>query len=216
MSGVSSQSVTSKRRLFAIGAIAAMSGMVVAVACSFPDPQLVPDEGGTSADGTNDGTSSGGLDGSGDGTLPDVVEPDVAPPVDAAGEKPPVDAAGCLCDCDDDKYRSKDQDANACEAGIKAGDCDDLDPRANPDSGWVKAQPTKDTLGDWNCDTTVNREVAAVNVDCSKKALGIGCAGTEGFIGDPGCGEKGSYVICKNGTLSCENGTLEERTQGCK
>lgn len=221
MSGMDSNRVTNRRRLFMLASLGAMTGIVVAAACSFPEPSIVPDEGGTTTDGTTTDTSSGGPDDgpSGDGNaFKDVVEPDSPPPIDASGERPDIDANGCLCDCDKDGYRSVNQDAAACDAGFaKEIDCDDLDPRAHPNAGFVDAAPTPQTQGDWNCDGVVNREVPAVNVNCAALGALSGCSSAEGFVDDPGCGEAKSYVTCKVVNVTgCANATNIVKVQGCK
>jgi len=207
--------------MFMLASLGAMTGIVVAAACSFPEPSIVPDEGGTTGDGTTTDTSSGGTDGpSGDGSpFADVVEPDSPPPIDASGERPDIDATGCFCDCDKDGYRSASQDAAACDAGFaKEIDCDDLDPRAHPKAGFVDAAPTPQTQGDWNCDGVVNREIAAVDVNCGiHSGLDIlGCNGTEGFTKDPFCGESATYVVCKASGTNCAAESNTPKIQGCK
>lgn len=221
MSGVDSKVVTKQRRLFVLGAIAVVSGIVAVAACSFPEPQLVPDEGGTNPDAPGGDTSTDGSADTGGDSDPfaDVVEPDAAPPIDATSEKPFVDAAGCFCDCDKDGFRRSDQDAAGCDASTTEFDCDDLDPRANPGSGFRKDQPTVDTRGDWNCDTFTNREIKRVNLKCSDLnggLIGNNCTGAEGFTGDPGCAEEGTYVVCHSVNLACDVKENRVEKQGCK
>lgn len=207
-----------KRRLFLLSSVAVTSGIVVAAACSFPDPQIVPDEGGRTTDSPtadtdtpdSDTPTDGGIDSN---AFVDVVEPDVEPPLkDATTEKPPVEA-GCICDCDEDGFRGPD--AAGCNASVKAGDCDDLDKRAFPGAGFRKDQPTVDTQGDWNCDGVTNREVKAVKVNCGDY-LPVGCAGVEGFVGDPACGESSTYVKCGVVGIACVGVSNTPVTQGCK
>lgn len=223
MSGLDSNAVTRKRRRFALATIAVVSGIVTAVACSFPEPNIVPlADGGSNPDAPGDEDT--GTDATADADpFADVVEPDAAPPIgDATSEKPFVDEAGCFCDCDKDGYRTKDQDATACSdaaASTAKFDCDDLDPRANPDAGYVKELPTKDTRGDWNCDTVTNREVKRVNLSCASLNGGIvgnNCTGAEGFTADPGCGEEGTYVVCQSVNLACDVKENRIEKQGCK
>ncbi len=207
--------VTKRRRVYLLAAGSTL-GMAVAVACSFPDPELVPDE---TTEAGADGTADGHATDADAGARPDaIVEPDSPPPIDATSEKPALDANCDPCDCDDDGYATKDAAACA-DAGSKPRtDCDDQDPRANPDAGFVKARPTDDTLGDWNCDSKVNRELG-VNINCADySGLLSSCAKVEGFTGDPACGESKTYVFCKVSGLSCVQDTAktETRTQGCK
>jgi hypothetical protein len=205
-----------KRSRILVLASAFTTAIALAAACGFPDPQLVPDDATeTGPDGTlPDGATT--ADGGEGGAPFDAVEPDAPPPIgDAAGEKPPIDANCDPCDCDGDGFIAAD--AAACpDAGGRARDCDDLDPRAHPDAGFRTDQPTADTKGDWNCDGVRNRQIPAVNVKCSDHGGLLGdCNTTEGFTADPGCGQEGSYVYCTGG-INCINGTLEDKTQGCK
>jgi hypothetical protein len=176
--------------LFLLSAVAFSSaGMLVAAACTFPEPQLVPDEGGALDTSTSTSSSGGETDGA-----------------DNRG--------GCVCDCDEDGYI--DVDANpVCDAGGNKRDCDDFDRRANPDAGFLADLPTTDTKGDWNCDGTTIREVPAINVDCTTHSV-LDCNTTEGFAGDPECGEDMTCVHCTWKNIACAIGTNEVRTQRCK
>lgn len=206
--------VTNRSRLLLLAAGSTLA-MGIAIACSFPDPALVPDgaEGG-GPDATPDAVD-------GDGGRPDViVEPDAPPPIDATSEKPPVDANCNVCDCDNDGFKTRDAASGCTDAGAGPYDCDDLDKRAFPDAGFVHELPTLDTQGDWNCDTKVNREFK-VNIKCADYGgvLFSSCSSIEGFVSDPQCGAKATYVFCKpTGVSDCVEGRLpsEERTQGCK
>jgi hypothetical protein len=198
--------VAKRRRVFFLVA-GFTSGLGLAAACSFPDPVLVPDEGGTVPDGALD-------DG---GVRPDITEPDAPPPIDATSEKPAVDANCNPCDCDGDGYTT--QDAAVCpgDAGPRL-DCDDLDDRANPGSGFRKDLPTLDTRGDWNCDGITRREIPQVNINCANyNGLATGCGSVEGFTGNPGCGEKMTYVKCgiENLTTCVAKDTFDE-VMGCQ
>ena len=202
--------MTKRRRLYLLAA-GLTAGMAAAAACSFPEPQLVPD-----------GTTEAGTDAipdarDADGGSPPSGETEAQPPImDATTEKPAVDANCNVCDCDDDGFATKD--AAACpDAGAKPRtDCDDLDKRANPDAGFITDQPTVDTLGDWNCDGKVNGQYP-VGVNCADYGgLLSSCGTVEGFVGNPGCGEPNTYAICKVSGVSCVQGSSEIRKQGCK
>jgi hypothetical protein len=93
-------------------------------------------------------------------------------------------------------------------------DCDDEDDRANPDAGFRADEPTPTTKGDWNCDRQIIRE-HAVNVNCAA-LLSTTCAGSQGFTGDPPCGQTGSYVVCSTNGLGCMAGAPKNATQRCK
>lgn len=199
--------------LFTLAGIASASAFGIVVACG--DPY---DGASATADGAADTAADIAADtdaASNDATTFDASEPDSPPPIDASGEKPDIDAAGCLCDCDDDGFRSASQDAAACNGSVATQtDCDDLDPRAHPDAGFVEQAPTAATQGDWNCDTLVNRELP-VNVNCGALTFS-NCAGASGFTGDPGCGTSASYVTCKTNLATCVVDTTTTRTQGCR
>lgn len=204
--------MTKRRRIWLLAA-GFTTGMGFAAACSFPDPQLVPD----GAEGGPDASPDALDDDAGDGARPDVVgQTDAAPPIDATSEKPPVDANCNVCDCDNDGYKTRDAASGCADAGPGPYDCDDLDKRANPDAGFVTDQPTVDTLGDWNCDTKVNGQYP-VNINCADySGLLSSCGSVEGFANNPSCGESSTYVFCKVSGLSCVQGSSEIRKQGCK
>lgn len=202
------------QRPLALGAVILGAAMALATSCAFPDPALVPDEAseaGTDAPFEDDGGSRRDA----------LVDPDSSPPIgDASGEKPPVDANCDPCDCDGDGFTTDDAAACPDTGGRPRGDCDDLDPRAHPDAGFVKDPPTPDTLGDWNCDGKVNGQYG-VGANCADYSglTSIGtCPSVQGFVGNPRCGELTAYVFCKASGLSCVQDTAktEERTQGCR
>jgi len=202
------------------------TAMVIAVACSFPEPKLVPDDGGaTTGDSPFDNATGDGDTGSDGAVQPDIAVPDSPPPIDANGGKPDVDVTGCLCDCDKDHFRDASQAFGSCNNTVPDAapfDCDDLDPRAFPDAGFVTDQPTADTRGDWNCDKAVTRHWN-VNIKCSDynegiPGVGLDCTTIEGFTGDPACGETATYVFCANAAIgaACAQDHNEQRPQGCK
>lgn len=196
------------------------SAIVIAAACSFPEPRIVEDGDGSTGEDSGDAMQDGSDEDvvTDAGPRADVVEPDAPPPIgDATSEKPPVDANCDPCDCDDDGYLSE---AGACFDGGTLYDCDDQDIRANPDSGYRDDPVTKDTNGDWNCDRKTNREFnVLINcADYSASALNTGCTAVEGFFIDPPCGATASYVKCKNaGALQpCQQGEIVDEVQRCK
>jgi hypothetical protein len=213
--------VKKNRRIFYL-ATAVSAVMGIAVACSFPEPRIV-DEGvgpdGEGPDATGDSTTDGNPQTDG-GNQPDVVELDAPPPIDATSDKPAVDANCNLCDCDNDGYLTKD--AAVCDAGGARLDCDDLDSRANPDSGFRDDLVTNDTKGDWNCDTKYNLEYPT-NFKCSdyKKdlILGSNCVGLQGFVLEKvPCGAEEDFVICKDPGVSgnCLIDETIKKKQRCK
>lgn len=206
------------RRIFYL-ATAVSSVMGIAVSCSFPEPTIVDDPDGSSESGTEDTGQDVVEDGG--GGQPDVIELDAPLPFDATSDKPAVDAADGCCDCDDDGYLAKDAAPHCADAGKPSGDCDDLDPRANPGAGFVTDLPTNDTKGDWNCDGTYSLQYQ-LKLDCSNSSSLIvdNCSAINGFQAElVGCGvQSPTWVSCKAPFLAgpCGTGSSEIRTQGCK
>lgn len=216
--------VKKTRRIFYL-ATAVTTVMGIAAACAFPEPELVPELDGGVEGGGQDGTddTNGGDVIATDGGQPDAIELDAPLPFDATSDKPAVDAADGCCDCDDDGYLAKDAGPSCADAGKPQSDCDDLDPRANPDAGFVHDLPTLDTKGDWNCDGKYTLEWGP-NTDCAKQNSGLlgsgGCPSIKGFeAAEVRCGEESStWVECRNPGIvgACLEGPNEKRTQGCK
>lgn len=218
--------VTKTRRLFFLATgVSAVMGIIAS--CTFPEPRLVEDtEGGTEGGGgdVNVGETSDEDGGVVADATSEGVDFDAAPSFDATSEKPFVDEAGCVCDCDKDGYRTKEQDAAGCDASTTAFDCDDLDPRANPDAGFVADLPTQDTKGDWNCDGTFTLEWPMGVKDCASYNSGVlgsgGCGSIAGFQEtEVGCGvESTSWLQCATPVIvgACKTGSQEKRVQRCK
>jgi hypothetical protein len=204
-----------RKRILVAAAVGSALGL--AVACDFPNPVLVildpggpPSEAGPDTPApANDGSArdadriQGAFDGS----------PDAIPIVTDAGH--PIDASGCTtCDCDEDLFDRAD-----CDGGTSVPkDCDDNDPRYAPDQGFLAIKPDPGKSADWNCDRTVTPFYTANEV-CG--GLLQNCAGREGFLGNPGCGEQGSYVFCVPGgllNLECviDSSRQQTRTQACQ
>jgi hypothetical protein len=215
-----------RRLFFLVSGVSTVMGIVAA--CTFPEPKIIDGvgEGGPDSGGDVDPTETGGdvavSDASSDG-----FDFDGPPPIDATSDKPFVDAAGCFCDCDKDGYRSAQQDAAACPEGgvhVTLTDCDDLDPRANPDAGFVADLPTQDTKGDWNCDGKYTLEWALGVDDCASYSSGLlgsgGCASVVGFQAEEvSCGvESTTWLQCASPPITgaCKTGAQEKRVQRCK
>lgn len=181
-----------------------VAGGASAYACSFPEVDFAPDDGGidgpngetgvpsdTGADvTTRDAIADVVLDTSYDGQV-DAALLDVAVAEDAGGK---VDASGCkTCDCDEDGY-------NRFEAGVDCGagpyDCDDNDSRSHPEQLYLEDKPEAPMFGDWNCSGAVEKGYQE-NVKCDQLLLGLGCAGSFGFNTTVACGEKGRWARCK-------------------
>lgn len=191
-------------------------------ACAEDSPIVVqgPDAGGDAVGpdgqtpGTGDGSSSGDASASDaadqpDGRLFDGGDPDALITRDAGSE---VDASGCMtCDCDNDGF-----DRPGC--GNDAGaDCDDNDTRYRPNQSFVIDRPAAGKAGDWDCKSGVEK-LYPTNVSCNLLSLLGGCAGAQGFAGDPGCGEEGQYVYCAPPLLGvlCAVQSTETKKQACK
>ena len=197
--------------------------VVLAVACDFPEPALVPDDAAVSGEtgttpGTDGATSEGGADEGGADAGPDAIDPGIA---DASGEKPPVAVDCDLCDCDEDGYVTYDAAVCPDASGRARLDCDDLDERANPDAGFIDDPPTADTKGNWNCDDKREGEVTNVNLNCADytgAVLGTGGCNVQGFVGTPACGVEDSYVTCGHAGpgAPCTAKQNEFRKQGCR
>jgi hypothetical protein len=192
--------------------------MAIASACSFPEPALVPGEGGATESGSQDGqpTESAPSDA---GLVDSVFSIDGNENVDPEGgaqeasTRPDgaalVDAAGCpdKCDCDGDGVRS---DNPSC--GPTGADCNDLDPFV-PHDGFVADPPPPGADGDWDCDGTVTKQFP-VNVNCGV----LSDCNAAGFTGDPACGTFGQFVTCAPTLvpLVCKDGGVKLLTQGCR
>lgn len=195
-----------------------------AAACGFPDVDFALEDGAET--GTPDGMNAdaNAADGAVDSAPP--KNPDVDPngkdkdasSYDGASK---IDAAGCVtCDCDGDEFATR---AGACDGGPGAVfDCDDTDRGINPDidfvdtSAWPSVTPT--TTYDWNCDGVVTKQYT-YNLNCNLLMLGSDCSKQQGFTTDVGCGQKGTFMTCKQGLLGllgCAAGPTEQRKQACK
>jgi hypothetical protein len=217
--------VKNTRRIFYL-ASAVTTLMGIAAACSFPEPELYDDSdgGGTAEGGDVNVSETGGEDVGVVDASSDGFDLEAAPPIDATSDKPFVDEAGCFCDCDKDGYRSPDQDASGCDASATLFDCDDLDPRANPDAGFVADLPTLDTKGDWNCDGKYTLEWQLSVKDCADYNSGLlgsgGCGSIAGFqAAEVSCGvESSTWIQCKNPGIAgaCKIAAQEKVVQRCK
>jgi hypothetical protein len=158
-----------------------------------------------------DSERDGSLDGGSDADLLDGADPDALISKDA-GER--VDASGCgRCDCDNDTFNRPGCGDN--EAGV---DCDDEDTRYRPNQNFIDIKPDPGKLGNWSCkpDAAVEK-LYSTNVACNLLSV-TGCTGAQGFTGNPGCGEIGTYVHCVAplGILLCTVASTELRTQACR
>lgn len=211
--------MTKRRRFLFAAGVTSLTGIAIASACGFPEPQLIDSsiEGGPSSSSGSDGDLNGDGLVPKDATLLDSifaidgnenVDPDGASQEAAvAPEGGLVDANGCdPCDCDEDNAKS--------EAGVCGGnDCNDLDPFI-PHDGFVASKPIGHS-GDWNCDGKVTKQFP-VNIKCD---LLTDCS-AQGFKDDPSCGATGNYIFCTKILLTglCVEDTAkaEGRAQGCK
>jgi len=133
----------------------------------------------------------------------DSGEPDVTVQPDG-GETDAGDAGdGAVvdpCDQDHDGYRAK---------GTCGGtDCDDHDPRVHPDAGFVDDVPDGATMGDWDCNGTVELEYPNVISACT-----LSC-GAQGFGSTTGCGVVNWLIQCTSNT-PCSKTDAGLHPQGC-
>jgi hypothetical protein len=217
--------VTKTRRIFLlVSGVSTVMGIVAA--CTFPEPRIVDetgDGGGTEA-GDVDTSEAGDQDVAVKDATSEGVELDAAPPIDATSDKPFVSEAGCFCDCDKDGYRLPTQDAAGCDASTTAFDCDDLDPRAHPEAGYVADLPTLDTKGDWNCDGKFTLEWPSALKDCASYNSGLlgsgGCESIAGFQAtEVNCGiESTTWLQCENPAITgaCKTSSQAKVVQRCK
>ncbi len=88
-------------------------------------------------------------------------------------------------------------------------DCNDHDPRVNPDAGMTFDQPDAFPSGDWNCDGTV--DFAYPILSCTLNL--VNCNAGAGFTTFVGCGSSGSWDDCSG---LCNKTDAGARTQGCR
>ncbi len=197
-----------QRRLTVVILGISVVGIGAALACGFPNVDFAADS--ELVDGsveTRDG--AGPEEGSAPGD--DGGNPDGNP---CKGDP--------VCDCDGDGDLSL-----ACDGG----DCDDHDERVrSTQTSFIDAASNRG--GDWNCDYKVELEgdggvVCATLIDAGWAALATpqeiqtACA-KEGFTGNPGCGESGTYNRCERAggveAKSCRivAGSSETRARGCR
>jgi len=212
------------RRAHLIGLALVGGSLAVAAACGFPSPDLLdlPSDAAASPEASPtvvpDGTTPGA-----DGALLDGPLPEAAPfdgsvaALDAQqldGDANVTLADGAVVNCDEDNDRFP-------AVGGRCGgfDCNDTNATVRPNQIFNASAPIPGdggpgTLGDWNCNGTVEREFET-NVSRSCPSLaGLGCA-KEGWEGVPACGSVAVFVRCTPTFLGC-NSSTEMRTVSCK
>jgi len=215
--------VRKQRRRFAILALAPLTGMVVAVACGFPNPAIEGEDGGgvpgiDSGNDTATGSDANDAQTANDAFVFDAGE-DVKITTDAGSK---IDADSCdatsNCDCDKDGYHHVTvANGIACDASAAQGnvDCDDYDTRYRPNQDFVDLPTNRP---DWNCNTVIEKSTAINNV-CGTITNLLQCSGKQGFRGDPDCGIEDPYVFCAKGGLAgldCVEGNVQTRKQACR
>lgn len=207
-------------RALTLALIAVGGGLGVAVACSFPSPELrddlrpdalAPGDGAASSDAVADGTTDAEV--AFDATNPEVVAPLDASTIDGDATVTLPDGEVVNCDEDNDTYA---------KVGGSCGgfDCNDKNRDVRPNQGFNTLAPVPGdggpgTNGDWNCNGTVERELN-FNVDPScPSLLGGGCT-NEGFVGVPACGSTARYVKCTPVPLGCSKTLDTTRPVACK
>jgi hypothetical protein len=210
-------------RSLTLAVVAVGGALGVAVACSFPSPELrddllVPDALAPT-DGPTASDAKSGTDGEVDGQVEiDASNPEVVAPLDASkidGDATVTLPDGEVVNCDEDN------DTYAKVGGSCGGfDCNDKNRDVRPNQGFNTLAPipgdgSPGTNGDWNCNGTVERELK-FNVDPScPSLLGGGCA-NEGFVGVPACGSMARYVRCVPVPLGCSKNLDTLQPVACK
>lgn len=115
------------------------------------------------------------------------------------------DAPSCDTDGDGDGVPSE-----ACGGA----DCDDTDPRVNPNADFVDEPPPAGKNGDWNCDGVVTKQFDE-NLDCSTFTPDE-CPTHVGFVTKAACGELFNSVACYVSQGACIAKVEGLRKQGCK
>jgi hypothetical protein len=139
-----------------------------------------------------------------------TVPNEAGAPPDAAD-----DARVAPSDCDRDHDGYNDRSRAGCEDAPGPSDCDDADWRVHPGQSFLDERPGSLLAGDWSCTDGVE-PLYPTNVSCSLLALGA-CAGLQGFVDNPGCGEEGTFVRCEvKGLVLCGVGSMSTRRQACK
>lgn len=200
------------RRFALVMGFGTTGAAAVLVACGFPSPLLSDIE--NAPDG--DAATTADVAVIADANLDDVPFIDADKPdgiVEDAGGK--VDGGGCApndCDCDKDGYN--DLAKEGCEDAGGQSDCDDLDSRAHPGQGFLEDPAEPPMNGDWNCNGHLEKVYPRTGITCS--LLLSDCS--EGFAGDPACGEEADYLYCAApiGILLCTTAAKGRNTQACK
>jgi hypothetical protein len=205
------------------------AGVVLGVACSFPDIEFAPQaDGGANAseaglDATISDSGKGGETGPTDGGV--KIEYDANIPIDDAGGTVISNPSACdgSCDCDGDGFYRGDA---GCDGGA-APDCDDLDSRTHPGAGGRYDPAVPPRNGDWNCDGTVTRLVqehfacADYSPLLSSGSISTSCTTYDGFLElTVPCGGTGTLQSCTDPTLgilgNCKNGDAGTARQACQ
>jgi hypothetical protein len=184
-------------------ALVALCASSLAAACSFPDVTFEDGgvgDGTTGSDASQDSTTSEGSvafdTGGGDegvtGTDAPVGDGPRAADVGVeAGAETGVDAG---------------VDAAPVDSGPDVSSVPDAADTGVPkDSGGVTDGP--------NCDCAVS-QMYATGITCTG-VLGI-CAGKQGFMTTPSCGESADFFTCASGLGSCTQDDLGSRVQQCQ
>ncbi|MEM9190053.1 MAG: hypothetical protein AAGF12_12795 [Myxococcota bacterium] len=118
-----------------------------------------------------------------------------------------------LVDSDDDGYASK-------IIGSCGLDCNDEEPRANPDqTEFFTVRHTGDLVQpstfDWDCNGVQEGQFPTLPI-CDDDERNCPAATVEGFRSDPGCGMSGTWARCEVNGNRCNVVSLETRVQGCR
>jgi len=206
------------RRLHAAGAAAIVAVIGVAVACSFPSPELtdLPDAtGDTSPTAPPRDVAIPPSDGAAIDAAIDAPIDRLEPPPDATkidgDANIVVDGQVVNCDEDGDKFAKVG-------GGCGGFDCDDTNANVRPDQDYNTLAPLPGSGpgkgGDWNCRNGVEIQGTQNVGDCPNVALG--CA-KEGWVGAVACGTTSHYVKCEVDGLGCRKSVDDRlRPVGCR
>jgi hypothetical protein len=187
-------------------ALVALCASSLAAACSFPDVSFegAGGDGTTGSDASQDSTTgegSVGFDtGGGDEGVPGTDAP--------VGDGPRAADVGAETGADVGAETGVDAGADGApvDSGPDTGSAPDAaDTGAPKDSGSVTDGP--------NCDCAAS-QMYATGITCTG-ILGI-CAGKQGFMTTPACGESADFFTCASGLASCTQDDLGPRVQQCQ
>jgi hypothetical protein len=187
------------RRGHVILAATTASGIVLAVACTFPDIAFVGESSATTGSGAGSSSTagSGGSGGQGAATSSTGASSSTSASTSSSTGMGTGGAPPCIkpCDCDGDGFKSAAADCNH-----DGGDCNDHDPAVYPGQTMFFKTPSS-TGWDYNCDSVDEFEVTTVLV-CPNGALGCDNTTLGWHASVPACGQSGMSGTCQGTTVT--------------